>query len=300
MWVVFALAALLLWSGSDLFSKIGCQQKQEKKAHLKMVMAVGLVMGLHAFYETIWNGVAFSWHVVWIYLPVSLLYIISMLIGYLGLKYIELSISSPICNTSGALMVVFYLLRGENPGSTVLLGVLFTLIGVVGIGIAEYTEDEESRLIRQKASNMKYVKSFLAIFLPILYSLIDALGTYADSLVFELTDLEEAQANVAYELTFLTAGVVAFIYLLSTRQFRVTKTDGPKLIAAGFETAGQVAYIYAIAANAISAAPIISCYCVLTVVWSRLFLKEKLSWKHYVSIVLAFVGIIILAFYEEA
>ncbi len=298
MWIVFALAALLLWSGSDLFSKIGCQQSNEKKAALKMVMAVGLVMGLHACYEIFITGVDFSWQVIWTYLPVSILYILSMALGYWGLKYIELSISSPICNTSGALVVLFYLLRGENPGATILIGVLFTFIGVLGLGIAEYTEDETSRIERQKSANMKYVKSFLAILLPILYSLIDALGTYADSLVFERTNLDEAQANVAYELTFFAVGLVAFIYLLSKKEFSVTKTDGSKLIAASFETAGQFAYIYAIAANAISAAPIISCYCVLTVLWSRIFLKEKLSWKHYLSIVLAFVGIIILAIYD--
>ena len=48
MWFVLALIALLCWSGSDLFSKIGCREPDDKLAHLKMVMAVGLVMGLHA------------------------------------------------------------------------------------------------------------------------------------------------------------------------------------------------------------------------------------------------------------
>ena len=40
------------------------------------------------------------------YLPVSALYILSMAIGYLGLRYIELSISSPICNSSGAIVAI--------------------------------------------------------------------------------------------------------------------------------------------------------------------------------------------------
>ena len=39
----------------------------------------------------------------------SLLYIGSMALGYLGLRYIELSISSPICNSSGALVAVLTL-----------------------------------------------------------------------------------------------------------------------------------------------------------------------------------------------
>ena len=47
MWFWFSLIALICWSGSDLFSKIGCQDADDKYSHLKMVMAVGLVMGLH-------------------------------------------------------------------------------------------------------------------------------------------------------------------------------------------------------------------------------------------------------------
>ena len=42
MWFWFSVIALLFWSGSDLFSKIGCRDADDKYAHLKMVMAVGV------------------------------------------------------------------------------------------------------------------------------------------------------------------------------------------------------------------------------------------------------------------
>lgn len=58
MWFWLALIALLFWSGSDLFSKIGCRDPRDKLSHLKMVMAVGLVMGLHAAYEIFIGGVS--------------------------------------------------------------------------------------------------------------------------------------------------------------------------------------------------------------------------------------------------
>ena len=64
MWFWFALIALLCWSGSDLFSKIGCQDGSDKYSHLKMVMAVGLVMGLHAAYEIFIGKVGISWEVL--------------------------------------------------------------------------------------------------------------------------------------------------------------------------------------------------------------------------------------------
>ena len=112
MWFWLSLIALLCWSGSDLFSKIGCRDADDKLAHLKMVIAVGVVMGLHAAYEIFIGGVSVSWNVIWTYLPVSLLYIVSMALGYIGLRYIELSISSPICNASGAVVAVLYLCFG--------------------------------------------------------------------------------------------------------------------------------------------------------------------------------------------
>ena len=70
----------------------------------------------------------------------------------------------------------------------------------------------------------------------------------------------------------------------------------PKYTGALFETAGQFAYIYALAdsAHAALAAPIISSYCVASVIWSRIFLKEKLSAKHYVSVFIVVVGIVII------
>ena len=39
MWFWLSLIALLCWSGSDLFSKIGCLDADDKLAHLKMVIA---------------------------------------------------------------------------------------------------------------------------------------------------------------------------------------------------------------------------------------------------------------------
>ena len=285
MWFWLALITLLFWSGSDLFSKIGCRDAKDQYSHLKMVMAVGLVMGLHACYEIFIGGVEISWSIMLTYLPVSALYILSMALGYLGLRYIELSISSPICNSSGALVAVMCLITGDITGNVTgwaLAAVAIICAGVIGLGIVEAREDPELRAARQEKSNYKYSKSWLAILLPVAYCLLDAAGTFADSLVLE--KLNEDSANVAYELTFLAVGLVCFIYVvLIKRDKLIPKMEGPKYIGAVCETIGQFAYIYAIADedHLMYSAPIISAYCVASVIWSRIFLKEKLSWKHY-------------------
>jgi len=300
MWFWLSIITLLCWSGSDLFSKIGCRDNRDKYSHLKMVIAVGVVMGLHACWEIFVGGTEINLQIIWTYLPVSLLYILSMALGYLGLRYIELSVSSPICNASGALVAVCALLTGDGDyPPLVLCAIALVCIGVIGLGIVESREDDELRAARQEAGNYRYAKSWLALALPIAYCLLDAAGTFADNLVLET--LNEDSANVAYELTFLFAGIVCFIYTVLIRKQRlIPKMEAPKYIGAVCETAGQFAYIYAIAdsEHLAMSAPIISSYCIASVLWSRIFLKEKLSKKHYLMVLLVIIGIVIMGIFD--
>src|SRR5699024_11431368 len=84
---------------------------------------VGLAMGIHATIYGLAKGVDFELFDMILYLPVSAMYIISMTIGYVGLRYIELSIAAPVQNSSGAmsaiLLFIFFprelsLLRSEE------------------------------------------------------------------------------------------------------------------------------------------------------------------------------------------
>lgn len=299
-WFWLSIIALLCWSGSDFFSKIGCRDASDKYSQYKMVTAVGVVMGIHAAIEIFVGGVEISWQVIWTYLPVSLLYIGSMTLGYVGLRYIELSISSPICNASGALVAIIAIVSGTAGKMAIAqyIAIFLACAGVIGLGFVEANEDDELRAARQEASNYKYAKSWLALALPIAYCILDAAGTFADDLVLET--LNEDSANVAYELTFLVAGIVSFIYtVIIKKQKLLPKAEGPKYVGAAFETAGQLAYIYALASGESAlAAPIIASYCMASVLWSRLFLKEKLSWKHYTCILVTFAGILIMGIYD--
>lgn len=307
MWLILALTALLFWSGSDLFSKMG-SKPNDKYSHWKMVIAVGLVMGIHAIIEML-TGTPVSFQAILYYLPASSMYILSMIFGYVTLRYIELSVSSPICNSSGALAAILcFLVLGQTIDGLSTVGVVLVCVGVLLLGISEYTENEEARRARQSKANVKYSKSVLAILLPILYCIIDALGSFFDTMILDEENtvlpnifhyLPEDTANVAYELTFLFMALVAAIYVFIIRKDTVViKAEGFKGLGAVCETVGQLAYIYALSANAVAAAPVISAYCAASVLWSRIFLKEKLSWKHYASIAVAFAGIIILGVAE--
>ena len=132
---------VLEWLGSVFKDRL---PRNDKYAHLKMVIAVGIVMGVHALYTIFVGGTVVTWHIAMVYLPVSLLYISSMTLGYIGLRYIELSISSPICNSSGALVAVLCFLTGTlddaiegNMRLVVIGAVALVCIGVIGLGIVE-------------------------------------------------------------------------------------------------------------------------------------------------------------------
>ena len=317
LYYFLSILALLAWSGSDLFSKMGTREK-DKTSHWKVVFAVGLIMGIHFFITLIGGalidnsvGVDGVHKVVASlfytdfkpmdfvsYLPVAALYIFAMVLGYIGLRYIELSISSPICNSSGALAfllcIIFGIFSLDELTAVTVIGILLITVGIIGLGFVENREDEETRKARQEKANRKYTKSILAFLLPISYLIIDALGTAGDELLFAKTDITDYAANSAFELTFFVLAVFAFIWLKFVKKTNVFKGNKHLYYGGLCETVGQIFYMAVLFSDFSAGMVIISAYCAISVLWSRIFLKEKMSWKHYFMIALVIAGIVIL------
>lgn len=329
---IFALIALLCWSGSDLFSKMGTSQK-DKQSHWRVIFAVGVIMGLHAVITIIVGPLLPEDAPDWVksilytdfvamdfvkYLPVATIYLGAMVIGYAGLRYIELSVSSPICNSSGSLALLICLIFGlaELESAWVVVGVVLVTLGIVGLGVVEYRESDEIKLARQDKSQFKYTKSLIAILIPVIYLVMDALGTVGDQVIseLELFDMSEYASNTAFELVSVCFAIFAFVWVKFVKKEKffalpedVVNDDGTQrtlsrktaLILGGTcETIGQIFYMAVMFSDFDAGMPMISAYCVLSVVWSRIFLKEKLSWKHYIAIFLTFAGIILLGIFS--
>jgi len=137
MWFFAALLTTAAWGCADLYYKKG-SNPADRYSHLKIVIIVGLVMGIHATAYMLVLGLRFDPADLLLYLPVSALYILSMAIGYVGLRYIELSIASPVQNSSGAmtavlLVIVFHhVLSGPE-----IFGIAAVTAGVIGLAILE-------------------------------------------------------------------------------------------------------------------------------------------------------------------
>ena len=305
MWLVYTLATTMLWGLAELFYKKGAVER-EKYSHLKICVMVGLVMGIHAVFTLLTEDFTYNAQYLLTYLPVSACYILSMAFSFFGMRFIEESISDPIENTSGAmcsLMCVLFL--GDRLDAMVWVAIGIIAVGVVGIGFLENSGD----LRRRERLGKKL--AIAAFCMPFLYALIDAFGCVLDIYFLEMEtspllaigateDTIELIANTSYELTFALVGLVMFIFMkLKNVSFGGLVEQKDKALAAVCETAGQLTYVYAMASgNGAIAAPIISAVCVVSLILSRIFLKEKLTKKQYAFIFIIIIGILMLAVIE--
>lgn len=313
-WFLFALVATLGWGGADLFYKFGTND-DDRDSHLKIAVWVGLVMGVVSLALIPFSEEKFNIPLLFInalkYTPASLCYIISMVVGYAGLRYLELSIVSPLQNASGAFstvaMFIFFAVTGRitDFGSEFsildIIGTVIIVIGVVMLAVVE------NKIAGSEASkkDKKYKFGALALLFPLTYCLFDTIGTAADGIILDEETglgLGEIDVLILYGLTFLVVGIGAWIFMLIKRKkaynpFTV-KDLKTKAVASVFEQFGQVFYVFAMARKPMLAAPMIASYCIVSVILSRIFVKEKLKASQYACVITVIIGIVILGISE--
>lgn len=282
MWFQYTLLTVLLWGSADLFYKKGNRQ-EEKYTHLKTLFTVGVALGIVGLVEYVKVGYDYDISKVITYLPVTAMYILSMAIGYFGLRYLEVSVSSPIQNTSGvgaAILTFVFLGKQMELKEFILISILS--LGILALAILEKRGDSELQE-HIKKTDKKYISSKMAIIFPVLYMIIDAAGTFLDGFYLDENApiLTESESIISYGITFFTVGIIAIIYMHIKGEKFTLFQQRDRFIASGFEAIGQITYTYAMASNSIMAAPIISSYCLVSVLLGRLILKEKLSVLQY-------------------
>ncbi len=301
MWLFFTLATTMLWGAAELFYKKGSHEN-EKYGHLKVCVLVGAVMGIHAVFTLLTSDIAYDPMNLIAYLPVSLCYILSMACSYFGIRFIEESLADPIENTAGAMCsILCVIFLGEKIAPLVWVGIAIIVIGIIGV-----TQTERSAEVNRKQRLGKRLAT-VAFAMPFCYAIIDALGSFLDIFFLEMEtsplvgvteESIELVANISYELTFAICGLILFAFMKWKRvKFELPK-QRDKVLAAVCETAGQLTYVYAMSGNGAIAAPILSCVCVVSLLLSRIFLKEKLTKKQYLFICIIIVGILMLAVIE--
>ena len=324
-WFVAALICILGWGFADLFYKKGTDET-DRYSHLKIAVWVGLVMGVAAFAMLPFAETPFSLSALVVnavkYSPASLCYIISMVIGYAGLRYLEVSIVSPVQNASGAMsaifMMIYFLVVGRISSLSdefdvpTLIGTVMIVCGVIALAVFEQRYSRLERLELEKngaekenPADRKYRFGALALLFPLLYCLFDTLGTSADGIILDEEvglGLGEIDVLILYGLTFFLAGIVAWVFLWIKEKKPYNPFAKHELVnkgpAALCEEFGQVFYVFAMAGKPIVAAPMVASYCIVSLLLGRLILKEKLRSAQYICVAAVVVGIVLLGISE--
>lgn len=332
-WFFVTLICMLGWGFADLFYKKS-NVDGDRYSHLKTAVWVGLMMGVFSLIftiltlcrepltgafgedfvsmvtaETLFTPEVSVFSSAVSYLPASLGYIISMVVGYAGMRYLEVSIVSPVQNASGALSAVAMLVYFTAIGSIGsfwdefnvmdVIGTVIIIGGVIALGVVEQRLAKAEGALNLPKEERKYRYGALALLFPILYCVFDTIGTTADGIILnDENGLGDIDVLILYGFTFFLAGIAAWIFLLIKEKKAYNPFGKGEIrtrgVAALFEQFGQIFYVYAMSENPIIAAPMIASYCIISAILSRIFLKEKLKANQYACIAAVIVGIILI------
>jgi drug/metabolite transporter (DMT)-like permease len=234
-----------------------------------------------------------------------------MFFGLLGAKHLDASVVSPLENIDGAITAIilylFFFFTGrshvtESIGIVDIVGTVSITVGVVLLGI------QEQKLSRQEKGldedKKKHRLGALALLFPIVYNLADAVSMVATGIMvsgeteFSIPDID----YIFFEsLAFSVFALFVWLYLLIAKKYVYNPFKKTEIYCCGAaisETLGTVAFTFAVAISPILTAPITSSYCLVTIILARIFLKERLTKKQYLSLAFLIVGIALLGVTE--
>ncbi|HEY4543279.1 MAG TPA: DMT family transporter [Tissierellaceae bacterium] len=293
-WFSLALLATFFWGWSDVLFKKGTDEK-DPYSHLRIIIMIGLIMGLQSLVELNKLGWDYDPRTIITYFPVSFLYILSMTIDFYGYRYLQISVGSPVASTSGAIAgILSFRVLGKTMSGWQFFAVSLITLGLLMLAYLEKKESDKNLTKEDE----KYRMGAKALMFPIMYAVIDGVGTFLDD-VYLSNMLTPEEALISFELTFFIVAVIFLIYIVAIKKAHYSiKDEKYNIYGAICETAGQFFYVYALNGNSVVAAPLMSIDSIVAVIFGRIYLKEKLNRNQYITIVIITIGVFILGFFE--
>lgn len=318
-WFLLTLACVVLWSVTDVLYKASSPQS-DPLSHYKTFVWIGIVMALAGAIMSSWSDTLIDSIQIlkdnFLYLiPLAVIYAIALLFGLRGKKHLSASVVSAIENIGGALVAIiiyyYYLLTGYILPSYEFGIFDFIATALIIIGVILVGRDEQS-LMREEAhleeNKKKHRLGALALFFPILYTLIDVFsvaeigGISGNSGITDTADEVFIPAKDFF--IFECAGIalisiLIWLYMLVVKKHVYNPFQPEEFVrcsAATGETFGTMTFIFAAEINPALTAPIVSFHCILTIILARLFLKEHLSKKQYISLGFVVIGVVLIGF----
>ena len=313
-WLILTLSCILLWGITDILLKISLDYS-DSLSQYKTFIWIGLVAALSgavaAFCsDTLPDSIRMLTDNLYL-IPVTVFYVVAMFFGLLGAKHLDASVVSPLENIDGALtaiiLYIFFFFTGrshvtDSIGVLDIIGTVAITMGVILLGIQEQKLSKQE--INLDKDKKKHRLGALALLFPIAYNLADA----ASMVAMGITVSGEADVNIPdidfffFEcLGFTLIGAFVWLYMLIAKKHAYNpfkKTELPRLGAAACETLGTLTFTVAVGISPILTAPIASSYCFVTIILARIFLKERLTRKQYLSVAFVMAGIALLGISE--
>lgn len=314
IWLILTLSCIILWGVTDILLKKSLDSS-DPLSQYKTFIWIGIVSApvcvvMAVCSDTLLDSVRIVANNPYI-IPINIFYVVAMYFGLLGAKHLDASVVSPLENIDGAMTAIilyfFFLLTGkshvtESIGIVDIIGTVMITFGVILLGIQEQKLSKQENISGKEKK--KHRLGALALLFPLVYNLADAVSMVATGIMVS-GETEYSIPDIDYiffeSLAFFIFTVLVWLYLLIFKKYVYNPFKRKERYSCGAaicETLGTTAFTFAVAISPVLTSPITASYCLVTIILARLFLKERLTKKQYLSLVLLLSGIALLGVSE--
>lgn len=310
-WFPLVLLCILCWSTTDLFYKKG-SAPEDKQSHFKFLVWLGMVMGGLSLLLRPWSESQipiFSLIGKYSdYIPFALAYVLALMCGIIGTRYLDISVASPLENIDGALagviLFVYFAVTGSFDDLTRQftwldpIGFVLIVVGTILLGVQE----QQAKTVGSKEGTNSL--GAVAFLFPFVYNLFDATSMVFEGALFQADGgeaLGEFDFLILEGAAFFVMGIAAWFFLLLAKKTVYNPFSKEELVKGGAaltEGVGNVLFTLAIAKNPVLTPPVTNCYFLATILGAKLFLKEKITKRQYFWIFVLSLGIVLLGISE--
>ena len=314
IWLILTLSCIVFWGVTDILLKKSLDSS-DPLSQYKTFIWIGIVSApvcviMAVCSDTLLDSVRIVANNPYI-IPINIFYVVAMYFGLLGAKHLDASVVSPLENIDGAMTAIilyfFFLLTGkshvtESIGIVDIIGTVMITFGVILLGIQEQKLSKQENISGKEKK--KHRLGALALLFPLVYNLADAVSMVATGIMVS-GETEYSIPDIDYiffeSLAFFIFTVLVWLYLLIFKKYVYNPFKRKERYSCGAaicETLGTTAFTFAVAISPVLTSPITASYCLVTIILARLFLKERLTKKQYLSLILLVSGIALLGVSE--